>query len=109
MPYEKYSNEDIHNTVTLALKSTKLGKEDLAGAIDFVQKANNNGIRPVRIFPIGIINPDGVGVEVHAGADDLGSLLDLLKVPGIRGVKLFPKGIIRPDLFVGELEIDARQ
>jgi hypothetical protein len=109
MPYVKYSDDDIHNTMTLALKSTKLGKEDLAGAIDFVKKANNKGIRPVRIFPIGIINPDGVGVEVHADEADLGELLELLKIPGIRGVKLFPKGIIRPDLFVGELELDARQ
>ena len=109
MPYTNYTGDDIHKSMTNILKDANLGEERLAGAIELVKKANENGIRPVRIFPVGIINPDGVGVEVHAGEDEIGALLELLKAPGIRGVKLFPKGIIRPDLFVGELELDARR
>lgn len=90
-----------------ALKYSGIDKSNLSEIIGIINKFSLKGIRPHKVFPLGIVWPDGVAMHASLEVAQLHTLLDeLLKLPRIEGVKIFPKGIPFPDIF--EVEVGIR-
>jgi hypothetical protein len=96
----------IDEALLSALKYGGLDKSNLSEIVGIIDKFNSKGIRPHKVFPLGIPYPDGVTMQASLDLPKLHTLLDeLLKLPRIEHVKVFPKGIPYPDIFHVEIGI----
>lgn len=74
---------------------------------DIVAQVGLSGkFRPGRIFPIGIVVPDGVRGRIDVAPADLGALVErLVDSSSIRSWRVFPIGIVAPDRFAVEVDV----
>jgi hypothetical protein len=92
--------EQLKTRISQQLKYAKVSATTLKATLDAATLLRKGGT-VTRVFPEGIVAPDGAGMEVELTAEGLQSLVDLLrKDPDkIRDLKVFPIGIIVPDKF----------
>jgi hypothetical protein len=83
-----------------------LEKQNLAELIKIIASFAQHGVRPIKVFPIGIPAPDGVGFHVLLPHSELLDLLKyIIETDRIHGIEIFPKGIPRPDVFLTEVRL----
>lgn len=89
-----------------ALKYAGLDKQNLAELVKITLELEAKGVRPVKVFPIGIPDPDGIEVHSTLDARALQSLLGSLQGLGrISHIRIFPNGIPTVDRFATEIGI----
>ena len=89
-----------------ALQFGGLEKQNLAELVDMLSQYNEKGLAPVKVFPIGIPYPDGVGAQYLLQAADLHTFIDV--VAGSSRTNrfiFFPKGIPNVLEYLVEVEI----
>ncbi len=98
--------KSIDKELLAALKYSGLDKSNLSEIVKILSGFKERGLRPTKVFPYGIPYPDGVRVHVSLDANQLGSLVDILKKGArIDKLEVFPKGIPFPDIFQVEIGI----
>ena len=106
MPDEKLGKQSIERDVLAALRFGGLDKQNVTELVQVVSVLNREGIRPLRVFPIGIPAPDGVGVQTNLTLKGLRILVDLLaKIERINHVEVFPLGIPAIDQFMTRISV----
>ena len=68
--------QELEKYLMAALQYGGLDKQNLAEIVGLLSKYNEKGLVPVKVFPIGIPKPDGVGVQYLVGREELATLLD---------------------------------
>lgn len=99
--------EGISREVASRLRSSGLDKEALKELADVAADVHRAaGLRDSRVFPLGIIVPDGIGIKGNIGVDKIDLLKDILKNHNrVGGVHVFPMGIPVPDVLRVTFEI----
>lgn len=92
------NEQELVDILTKRLTQLKAGDETLQQVIDAAKAIHGKGT-VTRVFPKGIVLPDGYSLEAELSADQLSLVGDLLKGDGIRGVEVFPIGLIATDRF----------
>ena len=88
-----------------ALKFGGLEKANLTELVSIVADLRTQGIRPVRVFPLGIPASDGIGIRTVLDLGGLQTLITALpKIQRLRSIEVFPLGIPRPDQFMTKVE-----
>src|SRR5574341_2344421 len=94
------TNERVRNELVEVLKYSGLSKENMKELTRIAAIIQETGIRPIKVFPIGIPVPDGIQIRALLDKETLQSLNKiLLDVPRVNGVEVFPRGIPKPDIF----------
>jgi hypothetical protein len=88
------------------LKQGRIGSNQLAELVRKVGVIQSGGIRPIRIFPIGIPWPDGIMIEAILERNQLSQINEIMGLEGIRSMEIFPKGIPKPDLFFAKIGVE---
>ena len=97
---------ELEKYLMAALQYGGLDKQNLAEIVGLLSKYNEKGLVPVKVFPIGIPNPDGVGVQYLLGREELAAFLgSVIETPRLQQFRVFPKGIPAIDVLLAELEI----
>jgi len=83
------------------LRFAGMEKEILTELVSMVAGWQSDGLRHVKVFPLGIPAPDGLEVRGILEGSQLAGLLQkiLLESPRLSWVKLFPYGIPFPEMF----------
>jgi hypothetical protein len=82
------------------LKHAGLEKENLHELVKIVSGLSEKGSNLQRVFPIGIVAPDGVKVEGVLEMEKLSSIVAILKeTPRLNTLTIFPIGIPQIDGF----------
>jgi hypothetical protein len=83
-----------------------LDKENLSEVVRIVSQLNAYGVKPLKVFPIGIPYPDGVAVHTILNHQTLAILSRIVvEVPRVSGIEIFPRGIPKPDQFITQIGI----
>jgi hypothetical protein len=88
------------------LKEGRIGTNQLAELVRKVGAIQNGGIRPVRVYPIGIPWPDGIMIEAILERNQLSQINEIILSEGIRSMEIFPKGIPKPDIFFAKIGVE---
>lgn len=99
------AGKGMEEQLMTALRFGGLDRDNLQELVKATASFAEKGIRPIKIFPIGIPSPDGVEMHAIVTNDALQSLISILKNPRIHTVRIFPKGIPVPDVFLTEIRI----
>lgn len=97
---------EIERQLLDTLKHGDINKKSLNELVKVAGQIHGKGIKTEKVFPIGIVRPDGVLVETSVSAGNLGKLVDILKeFPRVQGVEIFPRGIPAPDVFLAKIQL----
>ncbi|MEL6557853.1 MAG: hypothetical protein AAFQ94_06680 [Bacteroidota bacterium] len=89
--------KQFHKALVERLASTKLDEKLLKNSSESIAVAYGKGIRWQDVFPLGITDPDGIGVIGRVSINNVGRIKDLFKNELLKEIKVFPKGIIAPE------------
>ena len=94
--------EDLMN----ALKYSGIDKQNLSELVQIASGVAKEGIRIVKVFPIGIPYPDGIKIQTELNDQNLSALVRSIgNTARINSVEIFPKGIPAVDSFSADLNI----
>ena len=99
------SGAALEEQLMTTLSRSGMDREHLKELVQLVGSLHASGVRPVKVFPYGIPNPDGVEVHSILQPDALNALLGVLKNPRIDTLRVFPKGIPVPDVYLTEIRM----
>ncbi len=100
------TKSDLPEHVMESLKQGRIGTNQLADLVKKVGIIQNRGIRPIRVYPIGIPWPDGIMIETILERNQLSQINEIIGSEGIRSMEIFPKGIPRPDIFFAKIGVE---
>lgn len=100
------STRDLPENLMELLSSGRLGRRQLASLVKKVSLIQKSGVRPIKVFPIGIPWPDGIVVETILEGNQLEKVNEILQLEGIRSLEIFPKGIPKPDIFFAKIGVE---
>lgn len=92
-------------TLTTRLTQLKADDDAVQQVIDAAKAIHGKDGTVTRVFPKGIVLPDGYSLEAELSAEQLSLVGELLKNKGVRGIEVFPIGIIVPNRFRAVLNI----
>ncbi|WP_217912919.1 hypothetical protein [Miltoncostaea marina] len=104
LPQDPVPERELESHLVRTLQAGGLKGDALKQMSKAVAAMNAAGVRPMRVFPKGIVIPDGVRVQTIVGLEGAGRLVDLLReLPQIDEIRIFPKGIPFPDILEAEI------
>lgn len=99
------SEKELVDKLTARLSQLKANRDLLAQVIG-TAKTIHEQATVTRVFPKGIVAPEGFSLETELSAGQLTLVGELLqKHDGIRGIEVFPIGIVVPDKFRAVINI----
>lgn len=99
------SEKELVDNLTARLARLKANKDLLAQVIG-AAKTIHEKATVTRVFPKGIVSPEGFSLEAEFSAEQLTLIGELLhEHGGIRGIEVFPIGIVVPDKFRAVINI----
>jgi hypothetical protein len=100
------TKEDLPEHLMEYLKQGRIGPNQLADLVRKVRVIRDGGIRPIRVFPIGLVDPDGIMIEAILDRNELSKINEILGLKGIRSMEIFPKGIVDPEIFFTKIGVE---
>jgi hypothetical protein len=97
---------DVPEHLMEFLKQGRIGSNQLAELVRKVGMIQDRGVRPIRVFPIGLIYPDGIMIEALLERDQLSLINEIIGLEGIRSMEIFPKGLPAPDKFHAKIAVE---
>lgn len=97
---------DLPEHLMESLKQGRIGTNQLAELVRRVGAIQKSGIKPIKVFPIGIPWPDGIMIETILDGSQLSKVNEILGMEGIRSLEIFPKGIPKPDVFFAKIGVE---
>ena len=93
--------ESFEAELLRVLHAGGLAKDDLNELVRIAVTFHREGLRPVKVFPLGIPVVDGVEIHSILPANGVLALLQkiLIETPRTTGVAVFPYGIPNPEMF----------
>lgn len=94
-------SDSIEGELVRVLRSGNLDKEYLNELVRAAVTFHKEGLRPIKVFPLGIPVVDGVEIHSVVTAKALAGLLQKILIDSSRttGVSVFPYGIPNPEIF----------
>lgn len=93
------TDDKLLKSISTQLKHAKFDDATLKNVFE-TAKLIQSRVPVTRVFPEGIVAPDGVSLEAEFDAGQMALLAELLKAQrDIRDLKVFPIGIVAPDKF----------
>lgn len=101
--------ESFEKELLRELRFGGLEKENLSELVSVIVDWQREGLRGIKVFPIGIPAPDGLSVRGILDQKSLSVLLQkiLVETPRLTGVRVFPYGIPFPELFEVGVELGS--
>jgi len=94
------SSRSIDRHMLAMLKNSQLNKQQLNELVKIASKVQLKTKRPLRAFPDGIPNPDGLGIETVLDKQAAKSFVDtIINTERVVNIEWFPLGIPWPELF----------
>ncbi|QOD02622.1 hypothetical protein [Pseudarthrobacter sp. BIM B-2242] len=105
LPQDPVPWKNVEQSILRALATGGVSDELARGLLEDLSGLDVIRSYPIKPFPYGIINPDGIAVQIVLDRDGVRKLGEsLIDIGRLDRFEYFPYGIIDPQIFVGRAE-----